>query len=49
MNAVEAKAYGLIDDVLGDTSDVVRLENGEFNVHFIVPQLQSGSEPAKAQ
>jgi ATP-dependent Clp protease, protease subunit len=35
MNAVEAKAFGLIDEVLGDTSDIVILENSPFNVNFL--------------
>jgi ATP-dependent Clp protease, protease subunit len=35
MNAVEAKAFGLIDEVLGDTTDIVVLENSPFNVNFI--------------
>jgi ATP-dependent Clp protease, protease subunit len=34
MNAVEAKAFGLIDEVLGDTSDIVVLENSQFSVNF---------------
>jgi len=35
MNAVEAKAFGLIDEVLGDTSDIVVLGNSPFNVNFL--------------
>ena len=35
MNALEAKEYGLVDEVLGDTSDIVRVESGEI----IVPSL----------
>jgi ATP-dependent Clp protease, protease subunit len=35
MNAVEAKTFGLIDEVLGDTSDIVVLENSPFNVNFL--------------
>jgi ATP-dependent Clp protease, protease subunit len=32
MNALEAKEYGLVDEIPGDTSDVVRLLNGEVVV-----------------
>ena len=35
MNALEAKAYGLVDELLGDTSDIVQVINGEI----VVPQL----------
>jgi ATP-dependent Clp protease, protease subunit len=35
MNAIEAKEYGLVDEVLGDTKDVVQVKGGEV----IVPQL----------
>ena len=35
MNAVEAKAFGLIDEVLGDTSDIVVLENSFFKVNLL--------------
>jgi ATP-dependent Clp protease protease subunit len=41
MTAVEAKNYGLIDEVLGDPSDVVTLENPEFAVRFHQPVLQA--------
>ena len=34
MNAVEAKAFGLIDEVLGNTSDIVVLGNRKFDVSF---------------
>jgi len=34
MSAPEACEYGLIDEVLGDTSDVVVLKNGIPDVHF---------------
>lgn len=34
LNAVEAKEYGLVDEVLGDTSDLVRLKGGEVEVVF---------------
>lgn len=32
MNAIEAKAYGLVDDVLGDVSDIVQIKDGEIVV-----------------
>jgi ATP-dependent Clp protease protease subunit len=32
MSALEAKAYGLIDEVLGDSSDVVTIENPPLSV-----------------
>jgi ATP-dependent Clp protease protease subunit len=39
MNAVEAKAFGLIDEVLGDTSDIIVLENSLFQVNLL-PALE---------
>ena len=32
MNALEAKAYGLVDEILGDTEDVVLLEQARLQV-----------------
>jgi ATP-dependent Clp protease protease subunit len=32
LNAEEAKQFGLIDEVLGDTSDLITIENQELNV-----------------
>ena len=32
MSAIEAKTYGLVDEVLGDISDIVVVENGEIKV-----------------
>jgi ATP-dependent Clp protease, protease subunit len=32
MDAPEAKEYGLIDEILGKTSDIVRFENGQLRV-----------------
>jgi ATP-dependent Clp protease, protease subunit len=40
MNAVEAKAFGLIDEVLGDVSDIVVLADAEFRVNLL------GGQPA---
>lgn len=40
MTAPEAKAYGLIDEVLGDPSDVVALENSQLTVKLqALPQV----------
>jgi ATP-dependent Clp protease protease subunit len=35
MNALDAKEYGLVDEVLGDTSDIVIVEDGEI----VVPSI----------
>jgi len=40
MSAPEAKAFGLIDEVLGDVSDVVVLNNPEFTMSLFQPALQ---------
>ncbi|HEX5168461.1 MAG TPA: ATP-dependent Clp protease proteolytic subunit [Cyclobacteriaceae bacterium] len=37
MNAPEAKDFGLIDEVLGDVSDVVLLNNPEFTINLFQP------------
>ncbi len=34
LSAPEAKEFGLIDEILGDTSDVLRLKNPEFEVIY---------------
>jgi ATP-dependent Clp protease protease subunit len=39
MNAPQAQQYGLIDEVLGDVSDVVELERADFGVKFGVEKL----------
>ena len=39
MNALEAKEYGLVDQVLGDTGDIVWLQQPDMSV-----QMQSGME-----
>jgi ATP-dependent Clp protease protease subunit len=41
MNAVEAKAFGLIDEVLGDVNDIVVLSEHAFEVNTLIqaPQL----------
>lgn len=35
LSAPEAKAFGLIDEVLGDISDVIVLDNPEFNLSLL--------------
>ncbi len=37
MNVLEAKAFGLIDEVLGDTSDLILLSRAETEVNFSGP------------
>jgi ATP-dependent Clp protease protease subunit len=37
LSAPEAKAFGLIDDVLGDTSDVVMLDKSELTMRLFQP------------
>ncbi len=37
LNAVEAKNYGLIDEVLGNASDIVMLGKPELKVEFFAP------------
>lgn len=34
LSAPEAKAFGLIDEILGDISDVIQLDNASFSVNF---------------
>jgi len=34
LSAPEAKSFGLIDEVLGDVSDVIQLKNPDFDVNF---------------
>jgi ATP-dependent Clp protease, protease subunit len=36
LNAVEAKAFGLVDEVLGDVSDIIVLNNQPFSVEMMV-------------
>lgn len=40
LNAVEAQAYGLIDEVLGDYSDIVEIENLDFKVRTLADKQQ---------
>jgi ATP-dependent Clp protease protease subunit len=41
MSALEAKNYGLIDEVLGDPSDVVTIDCPAFTVRFAQAALQA--------
>lgn len=41
-NALEAKAYGLVDEVLGDTDDLITLEDVKTRIHF--PAAKSREE-----
>ena len=34
MNALEAQEYGLVDEVLGDTNDVIWIKRAEMDVHL---------------
>jgi ATP-dependent Clp protease, protease subunit len=44
LNALEAKQYGLIDEVLGNVNDIVTLAHPELNVTWVTPtkELQPG-------
>jgi ATP-dependent Clp protease protease subunit len=37
MNSVEAREYGFIDEVLGDTDDLISLAEDETKIHFQMP------------
>lgn len=41
MSAIEAKEFGLIDEVLGDPSDIVTIDNSAFTVRFAQNALQA--------
>lgn len=43
LNAVEAKAFGLVDEVLGDVSDIVVLNSQPVGVEMMVGRLVSGN------
>lgn len=45
MNAVEAKSFGIIDEVLGDVADVVTLGEPNFSVHFLQQKLPNQPLP----
>lgn len=38
LNAIEAKAFGLVDEVLGDGSDIISITSAEFNIRFAQPK-----------
>lgn len=38
LNAMEAKAFGLVDEVLGDVSDIISIDREVFKVSFPVPK-----------
>lgn len=42
MDSIEAKEYGLVDEVLGDTDDIVRIKNGEI----VVPEISTNGADA---
>lgn len=44
MSAPEAKAFGLIDEVMGDVSDIVVLNNPEFTMSLFQPALPVGGK-----
>jgi ATP-dependent Clp protease protease subunit len=46
LNALEAKEFGLIDEVLGDTSDLIELSNPELSIALsaaVLPVIGNGS------
>ena len=45
MSAPEAQAFGLIDEVMGDTSDVVVLNSAEFEVSLFQQQILLPTTP----
>jgi len=47
LSAPEAKAYGLIDEVLGDTRDVILLQNGEYDVNLFQTLIAADTVIAK--
>lgn len=38
LNALEAKAFGLVDEVLGDVSDIISINNAQLSVTFAQPK-----------
>ena len=49
LNAIEAKGFGLIDEVLGDISDIVSIDSGRFSVNLpaALKELASASPTAQ--
>ena len=39
LNAMEAKAFGLVDEVLGDVSDIISIDREVFKVSFPQPKV----------
>ena len=39
LNAIEAKAFGLVDEVLGDVSDIISIDREVFKVSFPQPKV----------
>jgi len=39
LNAIEAKAFGLVDEVLGDVSDIISIDREVFKVSFPLPKV----------
>lgn len=48
MNAVDAKEYGIVDQVLGDTTDIVVVETGELDVKTLEETSTSTNGSKKA-
>ena len=44
MNAIEARDYGLVDEVLGDMKDVVQVEHQDLDVHFFSENRSNGKK-----
>ena len=42
LNAMEAKAFGLVDEVLGDVSDIISIDREVFKVSFPLPTAIAG-------
>ena len=40
LNAQEAKDYGIVDEILGDTSDLVTLNKSRPGVNFMLKMAQ---------
>lgn len=38
LNALEAKEFGLVDEVLGDVGDIISLADAELNIRFAQPK-----------
>jgi ATP-dependent Clp protease protease subunit len=49
LSAPEAQAYGLIDSVLGDVSDVIQLSNPEVSMQFFQAVKQEGVQQIESR